>query len=32
MEEKSTATLEKIQWAAIEEFAEKGWAPPCARL
>ena len=25
MEEKSTATLEKIQWAAIEEFAEKGF-------
>ena len=33
MEEKSTATLEKIQWAAMEEFAEKGFlAPPCARL
>ena len=25
MEEKSTATLEKIQWAAMEEFAEKGF-------
>ena len=25
MEEKSTATLEKIQWAAMEEFLEKGF-------
>ncbi len=25
MEEKSTATLEKIQQAAMEEFAEKGF-------
>ena len=25
MEEKSTATLEKIQWAAMEEFTEKGF-------
>ena len=33
MEEKSTATLEKIQRAAMEEFTEKGfqWVPPCGR-
>lgn len=33
MEEKSTATLEKIQRAAMEEFTEKGFqVPPCGRL
>ena len=33
MEEKTTATLEKIQRAVMEEFTEKGFQglPPCGR-
>ncbi len=32
MEEKSTATLEKIQQAAMEEFQRKAFrVPPCGR-
>ena len=32
MEEKTTATLEKIQRAAMEEFTEKAFrVPPCGR-